>query len=81
VKWGLFKSATSGTGYVSEAYIDNTPPILSTSYELPYEPGTTSYWVVVAYTAEDKYSPNSNELRIKLGPQRPLNLKVKIKGM
>ena len=80
-KWGLFKTATSGSGYVNVAYVENTPPTMSTSYELPYEPGTTSYWVLVAYTAEGKFSPNTDELRIKLGPQSPLNLKVKVKGM
>lgn len=80
-RWGLFKSSTSGSGYVNVTYIENTPPVLSTSYELSYEPGTTSYWVLVAYTAEGKYSPNSNELRIKLGPQNVHNLKVKVKGM
>jgi len=80
-RWGLFKSAVSGSAYQNVAYIENTPPVLSTSYELPYEPGSTSYWVLVAYTAEGKFSPNSNELRIKLGPQPVYNLKVKIKGM
>ena len=80
-RWGLFKSDVSGSGYQNVAYIENTPPVLSTSYELPYAPGTTSYWVLVAYTAEGKFSPNSNELRIKLGPQPVYNLKVKIKGM
>lgn len=74
--WKVYKSSTAGGPYAEVG--DGTSPY---SYVVqPSDSGKWLYFVVVAFDNEGNFSPNSNEVAVKLAMGVPFNLRVTVQA-
>jgi hypothetical protein len=75
-RWDIFKSSTAGGPYTKIG--SGTSPF---AYQVkPSDSGKWLYFVVVAFDNSGNFSPNSNEVAVKLSMGVPFNLRVTVQA-